>query len=93
MNRTCRLITAAILVLGLLWNLPALSAVTPAEELQETWKQIIALLKTARFDSEPEIDAFRSEVMQVITPRFDFTEPEFRSRDFHGDKSGAVGGT
>jgi phospholipid transport system substrate-binding protein len=42
--------------------------------LQGTWEQIVVILKSARFDSKAEIDAFGANVMQVVSPRFDFAE-------------------
>ena len=66
-----------------LWNPPASTGITPAGQLQETWEQIVLILKSARFDSEPEIDAFRIKVMQAIIPRFDFAEMAKRSLGAH----------
>jgi len=66
-----------------LWNPPASTGITPAGQLQETWEQIVLILKSARFDSEPEIDAFRIKVMQIIIPRFDFAEMAKRSLGAH----------
>jgi len=84
MNRACKITTAAILFMGSsLWNPPASTGITPAGQLQETWEQIVLILKSARFDSEPEIDAFRIKVMQAIIPRFDFAEMAKRSLGAH----------
>ena len=75
MKRTSRLAIATILFLASsLWSPWNAIANTPARQLQETWEQIVVVLKSARFDSAHEIDAFRTKVMQVITPRFDFAE-------------------
>jgi phospholipid transport system substrate-binding protein len=75
MYRAYRIITATILLLASSsWNPPASIAITPAERLQETWEQIVLILKSARSDTEAEIDDFRINVMQVIIPRFDFAE-------------------
>jgi len=84
MNRAYKITTAAILFMGSsLWNPSASTAITPAGQLQETWEQIVLILKSARFDSEPEIDAFRIKVMQAIIPRFDFAEMAKRSLGAH----------
>ena len=84
MNRACKITTAAILFMGSsLWNPSASTAITPAAQLQETWEQIVFILKSARFDSEPEIDAFRIKVMQAIIPRFDFAEMARRCLGAH----------
>ena len=84
MNRAYKITTAAILFMGSsLWNPSASTAITPAGQLQETWEQIVLILKSARFDSEPEIDAFRIKVMQIIIPRFDFAEMAKRSLGAH----------
>lgn len=57
-----------------LWEPRDAAAITPAGRLQETWEQIVVILKSARFDSKAEIDAFRIKVMRVVSPRFDFAE-------------------
>jgi hypothetical protein len=45
MDRAHRIITAAILLLvSSSWNPPASTAITPAGQLQETWKQIVVIL-------------------------------------------------
>jgi ABC-type transporter MlaC component len=84
MYRASRIITAAILFLkSSLWNPRPSIATTPAEPLQGTWVQIVLILKSARFDTEAEIEDFRIKVMQVITPRFDFAEMARRCLGAH----------
>jgi phospholipid transport system substrate-binding protein len=74
-NRIYSFIAAAVLVAEiLLSNPPAFSAITPATQLQQTWEQIVVILKSASFNSEAAIDSFRIKVMQAINPRFDFAE-------------------
>lgn len=75
LNRTFIITIAAILFLASsLWNPPDSTAITPTGQLQGTWEQIVVILKSARFDSKAEIDAFGANVMQVVSPRFDFAE-------------------
>jgi phospholipid transport system substrate-binding protein len=84
MYRASRIITAAILLLATSsWNPPTATALTPAGQLQETWEQIVFILKSTSFDSEPEINVFRIKVMQIITPRFDFAEMARRCLGAH----------
>jgi len=74
LNRTFIIPIAAILFLASsLWNPPDSTAITPTGQLQDTWEQIVVILKSARFDSKAEIDAFGANV-QVVSPRFDFAE-------------------
>ena len=75
MNRISEITIATTLFLASsLWAPWESTANTPTRQLQETWEQIVVILKSARFDSAQEIDAFKTKVMQVITPRFDFAE-------------------
>jgi len=84
MNRAGRITFATMLFLGGYLGIPSRStAATPVGQLQETWEQILVILKSAHFDSESEIDAFRIKVMQVITPRFDFAEMAKRCLGTH----------
>jgi len=82
--------TGAMLFWGVHLSNPSLSmAVTAKEQLQETWEQIVLVLKSARFDSKAEIDAFRIKIMAVISPRFDFAEMAKRSLGSHwAERSG-----
>jgi phospholipid transport system substrate-binding protein len=84
MKLLCKFVIAAIIAFGFFpWTSSQAAAVTPAGQLQETWGQIVVILKSARFDSEPEIDAFRTKVMEVVTPRFDFAEMAERCLGTH----------
>jgi len=75
LNRTFIITIAAILFLASsLWNPPDSTAITPTGQLQGTWEQIVVILKSARFDSKAEIDAFGANVMRVVSPRSDFAE-------------------
>ena len=87
MNRAQGIIPAAIVFLmSFLWNPATATALTPAGQLQETWKQIVTLLKSTSFDSEAEINGFRIKVMQIITPRFDFAQMAQRCLGAHWGK-------
>lgn len=74
---------AIVFLMSFLWNPATATVLTPAGQLQETWKQIVFILKSTSFDSEPEINAFRLKVMQIITPRFDFAEMARRCLGAH----------
>lgn|SRR5262245_21523449 len=84
MGLTRRLFVAAMLFsASFLLNPRPSVAVTPAGQLQETWTQIVLVLKSARFDSKEEIDSFRIKIMAAVSPRFDFAEMAKRSLGSH----------
>ena len=84
LNRGSKIIIVAILSWWLsLWNPTLSTAGTPVGQLQDTWEQIVVILKSARFDSKAEIDAFKIKVMHVVSPRFDFAEMAKRCLGSH----------
>jgi phospholipid transport system substrate-binding protein len=89
MKRAHKIANAAVLFLATSLSNPCDSmAVTAAEQLRETWQQIVLILKSARLDSESETAFIRTKIMQVVWPRFDFAEMAKRCLGPHwGERS------
>jgi phospholipid transport system substrate-binding protein len=84
MKGSSRSATAAALavVFGLALT-PAARAGTPTEEVQATVEKAIAVLKNPRLKPAGKRAERRSQIRQVLYPRFDFTEMARRSLGAH----------
>ena len=84
MNTTWKITIVTILFWGFsAWNPLRSTAATPTEQLQGTLEEIVAILKNSPSNSEADATAFRTNLIQAISPRFDFTEMAKRCLGSH----------
>jgi phospholipid transport system substrate-binding protein len=72
-----KMLTAAALVLALVWQPLLAAAASPGEEVRASVEKFLAILKDPRLQDKPE--ERRKEIKDVIRERFDFTEMARRS--------------
>jgi len=84
LNTTWKITIVTILFWGFsAWNPLRSTAATPTEQLQGTLEEIVAILKNSPSNSEADATAFRTNLIQAISPRFDFTEMAKRCLGSH----------
>ena len=69
----------AVVILAPFWARPALGAGSPKEEIQGTVEKILAVLQNPDLKSDAKKEERRSQLKQIIYPKFDFAEMAKRS--------------
>ncbi|MGH7847582.1 MAG: MlaC/ttg2D family ABC transporter substrate-binding protein [Candidatus Binatia bacterium] len=69
----------ALAVVTLFWARPTLGAGSPKEEIQGTVEKVLAVLQNPDFKSGAKKEERRSQLRQIIYPKFDFAEMAKRS--------------
>lgn len=78
-----RSIVSLLLLLGLLMVTSPSRAGSPTEQVRATVDKVLTILRSPILKSKEEIEAQRTQLIEVIYPRFDFTEMAKRSLGPH----------